>query len=169
MFLPNCSLPDNRAQKSATSETTAQQLALCNSFCINRVRQQYLTSNNYKECIMKVIGLLQHNTTGLLRRLCLKWYSKTGKLSLPCSGHICSTWYCLHTWLHYGFWSQEVEASYCVLWGGNDHTLMTSDLVLWLNVEGYTFLTYPVTGISWIPCLVASHPVLPLVRSRNNN
>ena len=34
-----CSLQNDRVQKSGISETTAQQLALCNSFCINRVRQ----------------------------------------------------------------------------------------------------------------------------------
>ena len=37
-LLPNCSLSRGPIQKSAVSEMTAQQLALCNSFCVNRVR-----------------------------------------------------------------------------------------------------------------------------------
>ena len=39
-LLPGCSLSGDPVQKSAISETTAQRLALCNSFCINRVRSQ---------------------------------------------------------------------------------------------------------------------------------
>ena len=36
-LLPGCSLSGDPVQKSAISEMTAQRLALCNSFCINRV------------------------------------------------------------------------------------------------------------------------------------
>ena len=36
-FLPGCLPLDDRVQKSATSESSAQQMALCNSFCVNRV------------------------------------------------------------------------------------------------------------------------------------
>ena len=38
-LLPGCLLSTDRVQKSGISEITAQQLALCNSFCINRVRE----------------------------------------------------------------------------------------------------------------------------------
>ena len=39
-LLPGCSLSGDPVQKSAISEMTAQRLALCNSFCINRVRYE---------------------------------------------------------------------------------------------------------------------------------
>ena len=37
-LVSGCSLQNDQVQKSGISETTAEHLALCNSFCINRVR-----------------------------------------------------------------------------------------------------------------------------------
>ena len=58
-LLPNCSLSRDPIQKSAVSEMTAQQLALCNSFCVNRVRLYYYFNHHDNNDLMESIFCMQ--------------------------------------------------------------------------------------------------------------